>query len=86
MMARTNYVQPRFINNAYTLAQVSENDNQLARELDKMTKRHDDLLRAMHSVVDSYNQLLDAHGPFHEIELGEPASRLENILRKALNE
>lgn len=85
-MARVNHTTPEFILNAYALAETSENPNALARELNKMTDRHNDLLREMHSVVNSYNQLLDAHGPFHEIELGEPVSRLEKILRKALND
>lgn len=86
MMARTNFIAPPYINAARNLAMTSEDDNVLARRLAQMTDRHEALLRELHSVVDSYNQLLDTHGPFHEIELGEPVARFEKILRKALND
>ena len=36
--------------------------------------------------IDGYSQLLETHGPYHEVELGEPLSRFEKILRKALND
>lgn len=85
-MGRTNYTPPRYIARAYDIAD-DEHDNEIVNpELRKMTDRHNALLREIHSVVDSYNQLLEAHGPFHAIELGEPVARFENILRKALND
>lgn len=86
MMGRRNFTTPRYIERAYDVAD-SEFDPEIVNpELHAMTKRHEDLLRSLHSVVDSYNQLLEAHGPFHEVELGEPVTRFETVLRKALND
>lgn len=85
-MARTNFTAPEYVNRAYEIAEQSENSNQIARELHRMTDRHNNLLRSLHSLVDSYNQLLDAHGPYHEVELGESTARLEDLLRRALND
>ena len=85
-MTRTNYTQPQFITRAYDLAANEHDPELLTTALHDMTARHDGLMQAMYRLIDNYDRLLETHGPHHEIELGEPLSRVEIILRKALNE
>lgn len=85
-MGRINYVPPRYVVDAYRVADEEHDPEIVNPELRNMTDRHNALLRELHSAVDSYNQLLEAHGPFHEVELGEPVTRFEGILRRARND
>ena len=86
-MARSNYTPPRYINEARALvASTDTSSGELALTLDKMTARHDSLLQQLYRLVDNYEALLAAFGPYHEVELGEPLSRIEQIYRKAHNE
>lgn len=85
-MGRSNYTSPTYIERAFDLAD-NEHDSELVNpELRKMTERHDALLQTLYRTIDNYSQLLQEYGPHHEVELGEPLSRFELILRKALND
>lgn len=86
MMGRSNYHTPRYVEHAFQVA-VNEHDPKIVNpELVKLAKRYDALLREIYRTIDGYSQLLETHGPYHEVELGEPLSRFEKILRKALND
>jgi ABC-type transporter Mla subunit MlaD len=82
----TQYMPPRYVERAYELAETGSNIKSLTEALADMTAKHDALLQQIYRTIDNYGDLLQTHGPYHEVELGEPLSRFENILRKALNE
>lgn len=86
MMGRSNYTSPRHVIDAYRIA-ADEHDPEIVNPaLEEMTTRYDTLLQQIYRTIDDYGRLLEVHGPYHEVELGEPLSRFENILRKALND
>lgn len=86
MATRSNYTPPPCVNNVHSMLESGGEDREeICKELLAMTDRYDNLLQQLYRTIDNYSSMLQTYGPHHEVELGEPLSRFEIILRKALN-